>query len=76
MEITLMASPSGLFCKDLKKNKEVTHHFEWQFGVSAPSAVSPVFDWVGALREPFSKGLSISVLSAMHQDLLFCLHSG
>jgi len=58
---SLMASPSGLFCKDLKKNEAVSHHFEWQFGVSAPSAVSPVFDWVGALREDRSICIQILV---------------
>ncbi len=57
---SLMASPSSLFCKDLNKSKETTHHFEWQFGVSAPSAVSPVFDWVGALRE--DRSICIQVL--------------
>ncbi len=57
---SLMAAPTGLFCNDLKKNKSVIHHFEWQFGVSAPSAVSPVFDWVGALRE--DRSINIQVL--------------
>ncbi len=57
---SLMAAPSGLFCKDLKNNAKEIHHFEWQFGVSAPSAAYPVFDWVGALRE--DRSICIQVL--------------
>ncbi len=60
---SLMAAPSGRFCKDLKNTEAVIHRFEWQFGVSAPSAVRPVFDWVGALREDRSICIQILIVT-------------
>lgn len=57
---SLMSASSGQFCNDLKKNEGAIHHFEWQFGVSAPVVKGHVFDWVGALRE--DRSICIQVL--------------
>lgn len=57
---SLIASPEGKFCDSLKKNEDVVHRFEWQFGVSTPSAKDAVFDWVGALRN--DRSICVQVL--------------
>jgi len=57
---SLMASPVGKFCESLKNNEEVVHRFDWQFGVSTPSAKDAVFDWVTALRD--DRSICVQVL--------------
>lgn len=58
--VSMMASPEGKFCENIEKNEATVHRFDWQFGVSTPSAGEAVFDWVGALRK--DRSICIQVL--------------
>ncbi|MBU0973473.1 MAG: hypothetical protein KKC20_22715 [Proteobacteria bacterium] len=57
---SLMASPVGKFSESLEDKERIIHRFDWQFGVSTPSAEAAVFDWVAQLRD--ERSLCVQVL--------------
>ena len=71
---SLMGDAAGKFCRQLTQAKEVVHRFDWQFGVSTPSARQAVFDWVGALRD--DRSICVQILIESPNSDCECIVAG